>query len=101
MNGMKPMNGMKTLTLHISFFLLLLLSVSFAQSVQSNWTTVTAISLVIATSILALLYMIGRGFNIQELKLLATEEFYQIILIYNAGIFQLIRYSIYLMSIAL
>ncbi|MBI2079613.1 hypothetical protein HYT84_02520 [Candidatus Micrarchaeota archaeon] len=46
---------------------------------QLDWTGVSIISLFLALLLLIAFYMIGTAFNLQDLKFLATEEFYQLI----------------------
>ncbi len=58
-------------------FLILIAPVVFAEG--ANWPIITGLGLVIAITILALMYALGHGFNINELKVLATEEFYQVL----------------------
>jgi hypothetical protein len=56
--------------------LLILLVVPLAFAA---WEPIAAMSIVLSASILALLYMIGFGFGINELQLTAKEEFFQLI----------------------
>lgn len=59
----------------LSIVLLLLASLSFAAS----WTGTAALAIVTSAAILAVVYMLGIGFDINELKFLAHEEFYQLL----------------------
>ncbi len=54
--------------------LLLLIPLAFAA-----WQATAALAIVTSVSLLALLYMIGMGFGINELQLTAKEEFFQVI----------------------
>lgn len=54
--------------------LLLLVPLSFAA-----WQTTAALALVTSAALLAVLYMIGTGFDINELKIMVKEEFFQLI----------------------
>ncbi len=60
----------------ILFLFFCLISLSFAQ----NWLQPVAIALFAATLVLVLLFMLGYGFGIDQLRFLATEELYQVIL---------------------
>ena len=56
------------------FGLAILIPVSFA-----GWETTAVLALTTSTVLLGLLYMIGFGFGIQELQIMAKEELFQII----------------------
>lgn len=65
--------------------LLSLAGISFAgpppgAGVSPEWVPVVFVALIISLVILALLYMIGYGFGLNDLKMLATEELYQMIM---------------------
>jgi len=57
--------------------LLLLISLCFAAS---GIMEASALAIMISAIILILLFMIGRGFNIQSLEITAKDEFYQLII---------------------
>jgi hypothetical protein len=59
----------------LSIVLLLLASLSFAAS----WISIAALAIVTSAVLLALVYMLGVGFDINELKFLAHEELYQLL----------------------
>lgn len=72
----------------VAIFLFVFVSLSFAFTVTNQpiyvmvfngWTSVIALTLVISTIFLALIYAIGFAFNLNDLKFLANEEFYQLI----------------------
>ncbi len=52
---------------------------SGAGFASSHWIPAATVALVISTAVLVLVYMVGFGFNVEELKVLGTEELYQII----------------------
>lgn len=54
--------------------LLLVIPLAFA-----GWEATAALAIVTAATILAILYAIGFGFDINELKIMAKEEFFQLI----------------------
>ncbi|HSB47208.1 MAG TPA: hypothetical protein VLD37_04275 [Candidatus Bilamarchaeum sp.] len=56
--------------------LLILMLVPFAFAA---WEGIAGMSIVLSATILAILYMIGFGFSINELQLTAKEEFFQLI----------------------
>jgi hypothetical protein len=58
-------------------FLLLLMPVVFAAS----WQEIAAISIMISVSLLAVVFMIGMGFGVNELQMMAKEEFFQVIVV--------------------
>lgn len=58
-------------------FFLLLSSTSFAAY---EWIPFAGTSLFLATIILSLLYLVAIGFNLNDLKFVASEEFYQLII---------------------
>jgi len=61
----------------LSIFCLLLLSqLSFAAG---TWMNVAALAVVTSAIILAIVYMLGVGFDVNELKFLAHEEVYQLL----------------------
>lgn len=57
--------------------LLLVMPLAFAAS---EWVVTATGALLMSVGIIATIYMVGRGFNINELKLLANEEIYQTIM---------------------
>jgi len=59
--------------------LLLLLIVPLAFAAPLTWETTAALAVAASTGLLAIAYMIGMGFGINELQLMAKEEFYQLI----------------------
>ncbi|MEK6982442.1 MAG: hypothetical protein AABX38_05915 [Candidatus Micrarchaeota archaeon] len=46
---------------------------------SGNWVSTAAIALIASAALLALIYMVGHGFEINELKMLANEELYQLV----------------------
>jgi len=59
--------------------LLICLLLSCQLSFAASWTGTAAIAIVTSAVILAIVYMLGLGFDINELKFLAHEEFYQLL----------------------
>jgi len=71
--------------------LLMLFSIAFAQG---NWVPVAGIAVMLSLMVLLVVFMIGYGFNIRELRFLAVEEMYQVIatilmiaLLYSAALY--------------
>ncbi len=60
--------------LKMLLMVLFLLPLSFAA-----WQSLAAVALVASFALLALLFMIGKGFGINELQMMAKEEIYQVI----------------------
>lgn len=56
--------------------LLLLVPLAFA-----GWEAVTIMALVASFGLLAVVYMIGVGFSVNELQMLAKEEFFQLLMV--------------------
>ncbi|MFH1520059.1 MAG: hypothetical protein ABID61_00265 [Candidatus Micrarchaeota archaeon] len=57
----------------------LLLLLLFVPLVFAGWEATAALAIITAATILAVLYMIGFGFDITELKIMAKEELFQLI----------------------
>lgn len=55
--------------------LLLIIPLAFATS----WQNVAAMALMVSVTLVAAVYMVGIGFGIKELKIIAKEEFFQVI----------------------
>jgi len=64
----------KAVTLFVAFAVLC--GTSFAAG---NWVTAAGIALATSATLLAVVYMIGMGFGMNDLKFLANEEAYQLI----------------------
>lgn len=58
----------------LAFFLLLSLPLTFAA-----WETTAGLAVVASAALLACLFMVGMGFGINELQLMAKEEMFQLI----------------------
>ncbi|MEW6723164.1 MAG: hypothetical protein AB1324_07910 [Candidatus Micrarchaeota archaeon] len=58
------------------FFALLVLS---GAAFAANWEATAAIALTISVGLLGVAYMVGLGFGVNELQIMAKEEFYQVI----------------------
>lgn len=63
--------------IYIAFVLIAFSTLSFAQGTE--WIATAVIALTFSTALIAILYAIGFGFNVEELKIISTEEFYQLI----------------------
>lgn len=59
--------------------LLLLFLLSPLTFAAGGWEGVAAISVAISAALLGILYMVGTGFSINELQLMAKEELYQLL----------------------
>ena len=66
-------------SMKLKYLLLVLLFIPFVFADNPNWPMATGIGVMIAILIIALMYLVGHGFNLNEMKAMATEEFYQII----------------------
>lgn len=70
------MSAMKFRMMYVLWFLLMVSPLAFAEG---NWQQVTVIGLLIAIGLLAIMYAIGYGFSVNEMKIMATDELYQVI----------------------
>lgn len=60
----------------IAFVMLLLVSLSFAA-----WQSYAAGAMMIAVALLGVIFMVGMGFDIKELKILAKDELHQLVVL--------------------